>query len=189
MAFDIDRDYIATLIVQEAERYVGQNETDGPNRSELIDTINKNMKANLGSPYCQSGIYFVATKVCEKIGFRNPLPKTPSTQDAWRSSHIKYKRGRGSIGDFCYWQSKRDETKGHAGICRLEQTQTNFRTIEFNTDSVGSREGGGVWYKSRNTVGTESLFFLGFVDVAQWILDENTSLAPDDNSLKLTRDL
>ena len=176
----IDRDYVAGLIIKEADKYVGQKETDGQNRSELIDSINKLMQANLGSPYCQSGCYYVVDKVCQKNGWINPLPKTPSTQDAWYTSDQKYVKRLGSKSDIAYWQSTTDSSRGHAGLLREDQILHHFKTIEFNTDSTGSREGGGVWYKSRTITGTDSLSFLGFVDVAQWILDSN-SLLPSNN--------
>ena len=48
-----------------------------------------------------------------------------------------------------------------------------FRTIEFNTDGTGSRDGDGVWKKTRSVDGSHSMRFLGFVDVCAWVAESN----------------
>lgn len=170
---------LAELIVKKAESFLGEREIHGPNRSPFVDALNKYMRVPLGSPYCQSGAYFCADLVCKELGLINPLTKTAGTQVAWQKAPEKYKRQRAQKGDFAYWRSRKNKAQGHAGVVSKDQlSEPDFDTVEFNTDTLGSRDGGGVLRKKRQTFGTPTLEWLGFVDVAQWIIDANTPKLP-----------
>jgi len=172
----IDREFIARALIEEANKYVGHTENIGQNnRSSFIDSVNRFMGVPIGSPYCQSSLYFIANEVCRRYSLKNPLPKTAGARDAWNKS-VNYRRkiANAEAGDFVYWVSKTDRLKGHAGLYLTHGTNKDFLTIEFNTDSDGGRDGNGVWNRTRLESGSSKLDVLGAVDVAQWIIDATT---------------
>ena len=162
-------------IVEMLCKDVGQRENNGKNRSPLIDAICKFFGLPMGQPYCIGWVVYRIDGFCKEKGLKNPIPKTMSTQEFWRKTPEKYKKHKGIKGkkaDVCIQQQYASPTKGHAYVLTKDE-ELEQSTVEANTNVQGSRDGDGIYFNTRSQSGDISKKYLGAVDVAQWIIDEN----------------
>lgn len=149
------------------QQYIGKKE-ELKNRGSWVDEINNFTGADLGSPYCISGILLQIRK-CEienKVKF--DIPKTASTQSFFRK--VKKEYIISEPDDFCIgiMQQKDDPDRGHAVYCLAKKdNKGNFPTAEFNTGPDGSRDGDGYYEKIRNISGDKSKIFLGYISLSK----------------------
>jgi hypothetical protein len=66
-------------------------------------------------------------------------------------------------GDLFYWLNK--DGTGHIGIVISKPVLGVFRTIEGNTDSDGTREGDGVYKRTRTILGLKRRYKHGFIRI------------------------
>lgn len=145
--------------IEKAASYVGQRET-GRNRSKLIDMLNKFVGNPLGSPYCAAGVsYCMHHQNTPGQGF----PKTGSSQEFKRWA-IKKKRFftdpnelKTCKGALVGFTNEGDEGHGHIAFVEGRLTDPSgkvvgIRTIEFNSDLGGDREGEGVYRLERHMI-------------------------------------
>lgn len=149
------------------QTYIGKKE-EGKNRGAWVDEINKFTGADLGEPYCISGILFQVRK-CEienKVKF--DIPKTPSTQSFFKQTKKEYIVSSPEPFSIGIMQQYEDPSHGH-GVYVLTSADEhgNFHTYEFNTDADGSRNGDGFYLKTRNIKGDKSKKFLGYVSLTK----------------------
>lgn len=172
---EITLDQIRDKIVFHMMKNEGQKETHGKNRSPIIDAILKRVNSSLGNPYCAAAVWCAIDDTCKDLSLKNPVGKTASSQKLFTQSPKEYqKQDHGKKGDGFILQSRKDKSRGHAGVVRENQVHLKtFFTIEANTDGEGSRDGDGWYKKSRSLDGDSSKSFRGFVDFAQWIYDFN----------------
>jgi len=180
------RALIATTIIEIIQLDVKAKlrETNGYNRSPRIDSFNKRSGAALGSSYCASGGWCAIDDACKKLGLRNPVHPTASSQAFRKSSFVpaKYIRPEGAlgrIGDVGVLQVFGDKDHGHYTTLRANQAvHPSFATVEYNTDGSGSRDGDGCYAMIRSTKDGSSVnsgkLFICFTDIPQWILDANS---------------
>lgn len=173
-------DQLRTELVGYALDDVGMTEDKGPNRSEMIDEVNRNVPGgSLGAAYCMSGlVYRAVRRLCKNHGWTMPSwINTASTQGFYNSAPAKYKRPKGDFGgkkgDICIQQSYSNPGLGHAYMLTAAETKTGQQTVEYNTNPAGSRNGDGVYKRTRTQAGDSSKKFRGSVDVVQAILDHN----------------
>lgn len=168
-------DNIRDEIVEILKKDIGQRETNGKNRSPLIDSICKFFGLPMGQPYCIGWVVYRVDGYCVSKGFKNPLPKTMSTQEFYRMTPNAYKKPKGlkaKKADVGIQQQYADASRGHAYVL-TDNESINQPTIEANTNPQGSRDGDGVYYNTRMQEGDASKKYLGAVDIAQWIFDAN----------------
>lgn len=150
-----------------------QREVNGPNRSPMIDAINKRLGVALGSPYCIGGLLVRGVEVlCKKYGLKNPVDMDASTQDFWQAM-VKYHKLVGERGDIAIMRQYADAGRGHAWGVDHRIDDKHYQSIEYNTGDDGGRDGDGVYSHNRSTDGDGSKKHLGFVDVVQCIADAN----------------
>lgn len=158
------------------EADLGQRETDGSNRSPMIDSINKRLGIDMGLPYCIGGLLVRGVEVlCTKHQLKNPVTMTAGTQKFWGRAPEKFKKLKGNKakkGDIGILVSTTNPSQGHAFGFREDETHVQ-QTIEYNTNLAGSRDGGGVYRLERTANGTISKKYRGSVDVIAWILSVN----------------
>lgn len=180
----MDRQTIADKIVELIQKDVDAKlrETDGKNRSERIDSFNTRTGVPLGSPYCASGGWCAIDDACKELGLKNPIPTTASSQAFRHTKFVPEKYIRpahelGKKGDAAIFQVIGDENKGHYVTVREDQTDPiKFKTLEYNTDGSGSRDGDGAYAMTRVTEGRiGNKFFICFTDVPSWIADHNNT--------------
>lgn len=171
-------DDLRNMMVKCAAEDIGQRETHGKNRSPFIDEIAKKCGVPLGSPWCAGWVSVrVVRRACIALGLVNPFGLTYSSQACYTKVPSKYRlRGdqKAKRGDLGIQQLYNDPTHGHVYMVAEDQVQPKtHKTIEGNTNGLGSRDGDGVYRQLRSTDGTATKKFRGFVDVAQWIVDMN----------------
>jgi len=153
---------------------IGQRETHGKNRSPLIDEINQKLFIPLGSPYCLSGLMVRGIiRLCDMYELKIPFKRYASTQKFWQDVPLKYKKEIGQMADIGIMRDVINPNLGHAFILSDNCVDKKMKTIEYNSNPAGSRDGDGVYRSNRFTSGTRTQAFLGCVDVIQWIEDEN----------------
>lgn len=169
------------LLVDYWKKDLGQFETDGSNRSEMIDSINRRLKVPLGSPYCIGGLLVRGVEaLCKQLSLVNPIPMTAGTQNFYNLAPLKYRnpigKGLAKKGDIGILVNKYDAGHGHAFGFREDETEDQQLTVEYNTDKAGSRNGDGVHELTRLQSGTLTKRYRGSVDVVKMILDANKEM-------------
>jgi hypothetical protein len=159
-------------------RDVGQRETNGKNRSPLIDSINTRIGGvkTLGAPYCIAGLLARGViPFCERHGFKmNRVHLTHGTQEFFRvMSKNGYARTTGDVADIGIMQNRTDENYGHAWGVVKKLNAHDYKSAEYNTDGSGSRDGDGFYFRERDDDGDFGKKFRGFIDVVQAIADAN----------------
>jgi hypothetical protein len=134
--------------VHYARQYVGQRESNGANRSDVIDRWNRAVSVPPGSPYCAAFVSAVLTDVrCTAI----------TTRSARARAFIAERRGlvldvhaqtRAEVGDILVFKRN-----GGGHIAIVERVEGNVvYTVEANTSPGrgGSQwNGDGVWRRKR----------------------------------------
>jgi hypothetical protein len=146
---------LADKLVSLARNEIGVEEVDGSNCGVRVDQYKSatNLPPHEAWPWCAA---FVCWLVREAVRTDGPYTfARPTTAGAW---------------DFENWSKKQDNSThtlrnpgndikagdivifkfSHIGICVRGAEAGRIRTVEGNTDAAGSREGGGVFEKSRS---------------------------------------
>ena len=146
---------LADKLVSLARNEIGVEEVDGSNCGVRVDAYKSatNLPPHEAWPWCAA---FVCWLVREAIRTDGPYTfARPTTVGAW---------------DFENWSKKQDNSThtlrtpgndikagdivifkfSHIGICVRGAETGRIRTVEGNTDAAGSREGGGVFERSRS---------------------------------------
>ncbi|OBW42084.1 hypothetical protein AB670_01504 [Chryseobacterium sp. MOF25P] len=156
-------DIIKEIIIQ-ARQFEGETETGGQNRSPFIDKINIWMPlAELGNPYCMTGICYTLHLLEEQFLIKFDLPKHPGAIDFYELAKPKYKTHLFEIGNLVFWKFKTGP-HGHVSIIVGEPDENgNFPAFEFNV-VVGDEAG--VFETVRNTKGDSDLDFYGLLNIS-----------------------
>jgi hypothetical protein len=154
-------------------------ETHGKNRSPRIDSFNKRTGVPMGSPYCMAGAWCALDDACRKLGLKNPVPPTASSQGFFNNAPSKYRHtdmlGAIPIAAFGVMQQKSNSSRGHIWVNKASKKSGSktISTLEYNTGPDGGRDGDGAYAKIRKVDGTSTLRQRGWVDVVAWVLDAN----------------
>ena len=150
----------------QAKSQVGISEltghNDGPEIDKYLEAAGK--KAGSKLPYCAAGQTWCALQAGAK---RENLPKFPAGVAEWRKWATEEGRrlsepGRGMLG---YWTNPGIYGEpGHIFIIAGYALGV-LRTIEFNTNGEGSREGDGVRERFRTLKGMKKNARWGFIDL------------------------
>lgn len=178
------REDLIDAMLARTKRYIDMpvRESKGMNRSTVIDGWNKRVGAPMGTPYCAASIWCLWKDTCDALGYKFPMKATAASQAFITSVPSKYLRPEGAPGyrgDSGVLQMVSDKGRGHMTILTedMKVGSKEFKTLEFNTNSAGSRDGDGGYAKTRNTIDQSKLNagkkFRGFSDIASWILDAN----------------
>ena len=157
---------ITDEFIIEAQKFDGQRETEGSNRSAFIDKINRWIGESMGEPYCATGICYVLHLLESKFSIKFALPKTSSSRSFFMSSKTKYRKSAIKRGRIVVWESKTGGAFGHISFVISDiDSNNNFETFEFNT-SFSSETLEGVGYKLRNKLTDPKFKVLGVVDIS-----------------------
>ena len=170
------KNYIADLIIAEAKKWIEVRE-HGYNKGKEVEMFQKAVDgiAN-GEPWCMAFVQYVAKKImlqCRPIQSTSKLFSTEHCLTLWGNTDSIYKNKVGGRGMIAIWQ-KGNSSSGHTGFSQ-EAGKVYFKTIEGNTNNAGSREGDGVYQKTRLMVNGK-MKLKGFIDLPQMIFD---MLPPD----------
>ena len=145
---------LADKLVSLARNEIGVEEVDGSNCGVRVDAYKSatNLPPHEAWPWCAA---FVCWLVREAIRTDGPYTfARPTTAGAWdfenwskkqnNSTHTLRNPGNDiKAGDIVFFKFS------HIGLCVRSAEAGRIRTVEGNTDAAGSREGGGVFEKSR----------------------------------------
>jgi len=146
---------LAEKLVALTRPEIGVEEVDGTNCGVRVDAYKSatNLPPHEAWPWCAA---FVCWLVREAMRDGGPYAfARPTTAGAWDfenwslkqddSTHTLRNPGRNiAPGDIVIFKFS------HIGICLRGPEAGRIRTVEGNTDAAGSREGGGVFEKSRS---------------------------------------
>jgi len=146
---------LAEKLVALTRPEIGVEEVDGTNCGVRVDAYKSatNLPPHEAWPWCAA---FVCWLVREAMRDGGPYTfARPTTAGAWDfenwslkqddSTHTLRNPGRNiAPGDIVIFKFS------HIGICLRGPEAGRIRTVEGNTDAAGSREGGGVFEKSRS---------------------------------------
>lgn len=144
-------------IVEIASREVGVEEIDGTNCGPQVNEYKAatNLPAAESWPWCAAFVCWVVKKTMEATATAESATfKRPKTAGAWdfenwskrQGDETNTKRDPGDdirAGDIVIFKFS------HIGIAVADADGTSVETVEGNTDASGSREGGGVFRKTR----------------------------------------
>lgn len=145
---------LATDIVKIAKSQIGVEEVDGSNAGPVVNLYKAatTLPAKQSWPWCAA---FVCWVVKQAMGDRKYSFKRPTTAGAWdfenwsraQDDSTNTKKPAGSDirpGDIVVFKFS------HIGFAVTAPDSDGYiKTVEGNTDSAGSREGGGVFLKNR----------------------------------------
>jgi len=145
---------LAEKLVALAQLEIGVEEADGTNCGVRVDQYKSatNLPPHESWPWCAA---FIDWLVREAVRTDGPYTfARPTTAGAWNlenwskeqdnSTHTLRNPGNDvKAGDIVIFKFS------HVGLCLRGAEAGRIRTIEGNTDAAGSREGGGVFEKSR----------------------------------------
>lgn len=155
------------------KKYEGVRETNGKNRSPVIDKIITSHGGGLGSAYCAYGACQIVDDLValyaskgHKVSF--DIYKTGSSQTMWAKAKDAYKLGKPKAGSIVIWKHMNGNWTGHVGICLSDLEGGGFKTFEFNTSPDNHsvvRDGEGAYYKTRPFKDVGDMHILGFIDL------------------------
>lgn len=147
---------LATYIVDIAEREIGVEEVDGSNTGIRVDEYKAatNLPPHESWPWCAAFVCWVVREAMKAAGgnytFQRPTTAGAWAFEAWSKAQDdstdtrKPHGGDIKAGDIVIF------TFSHIGIAVEDAAGGFVKTVEGNTDAAGSREGGGVFAKSRS---------------------------------------
>mgnify|MGYP001051946148 CR=1 FL=1 len=162
---------LAAAALAAARGQVGVREHPlGSNRGPEVDIYLSNVAAGLlGQPWCMAFVYWCFTQAANQLGVANTAPKTASVIASWQKAQNEPKARIVTAAE-----ARRDPAKvtpgmvfyidtgggsGHTGFV-ADVIDGRLVTIEGNTNDGGTREGIGVFIRSRRRVDTINLGFL-----------------------------
>lgn len=154
---------LLTEVILVAAAEVGVREVTR-NRSSRIDeyVLAVGLSPAAGHPYCAAFVFWVYAEASSRLGVKNPCVRTASAVRLYTAAPTVCRRGvlEGRPGHIVVWDH--GSGKGHTGFVEgIDFSTSELATIEANTDGSGSREGDGVWRRTRK-LGDPKL--MGFVD-------------------------
>lgn len=138
---------LESQIIIEAGNQLGVREATGKNDGPAVETYLASVGLGKGYSWCMAFVYWCAKQAALKLGVVNPLKQTGGVLDEWQSGRGIHSAtpipGSIFIMDF-------GGGEGHTGIVTgVFEDQGIIHTIEGNTNDNGSREGIGVFRKTR----------------------------------------
>ncbi|MBL0372411.1 CHAP domain-containing protein [Rhizobium sp. KVB221] len=144
----------------------------GSNRGPMVDEYMNAVDGGLrGQPWCMAFVYWCFRQAAQQNGLPLRVPKTASV---WRSWEMAQAAGQGEILTAREARADPDRVRpgmvfyidtggrnGHTGFVR-DIIDGKLVTIEGNTNNDGSREGYGVFQRSRRRIDSINLGFIAY---------------------------
>lgn len=149
-----------------ADSQVGVRES-GSNKGRMVEEYQQvaGLGRGGGFAWCAAFVYWCCLKAG---GVASRLPSRGQCAAVWRWAEWATQSGRRrsapARGRLFYWVDK--DRSGHIGVCLGDPVLGIFRTIEGNTNLLGSREGDGVYKRTRTVAGLKLKHQYGFIDLA-----------------------
>lgn len=158
----IDEKDPRTLLYCAAQACVGIREV-GHNKGKYIELIQKTIGGAEREPYCMAGVQTWIAYVEQKLGIKSPIYASEHCMTVWRNTPTKQRvKTSPLLAAIIIW-NREGSDRGHTGIIIESKYRQSFSAIEANTDGDGSREGDGIYVKSRSWYRNGSLKVMGFL--------------------------
>jgi lysozyme family protein len=164
----------AKVVLEVAADEVGVRESPlGSNRGRRVEEYQSSVDPALaGQAWCMCFVYWCFKQAAARGGFENRVPKTGGVHFAWRKSGdlpngVKVvkaadaQRNPNLIEPGMVFYIRTSDTSGHCGIV-VESVNGRLETIEGNTNNGGSREGIGVFRRTRRTIASINFGFVRY---------------------------
>ena len=164
---------LAAAALAVARGQVGVREQPpGSNRGPQVDVYVSNVGPGLlGQPWCMAFVYWCFTQAANQLGIANTAPRTASVIASWRKApHVagarivtaaEARRDPARVTPGMVFYIETGGGHGHTGFV-ADVVDGRLVTIEGNTNDGGSREGIGVFIRSRRRIDTINLGFVFF---------------------------
>lgn len=152
---------LAAKVLELAAKEIGVREL-GRNRGQRIEEYLACVSCPPGNPWCAAFVSFIYEQAAKALGMENPLSKAAAVNKLWRKAPFWTRTKEPTPGSvFIRFQNPdNDYSLGHTGIVS-QVIPGAIVTIEGNTDDGGSRDGDGVYLRTR-PIGYANM---GFIDV------------------------
>lgn len=139
--------------------WIGQKE-ERPNRSKLIDSMNRYVGSPLGSPYCAAAVSYSIRPNSPKSG----LARSLRTKNAFTALDVIQGRRQIKEGYILIWQ-KGETISGHAGLADKDWQGTKGLTVEGNTSAgnKGSQSDGGQFARRQRSIEPTNYFRIKYI--------------------------
>lgn len=141
---------LAEAALAVARGQVGVRET-ARNRGPEVDAYIRSVgldPAKGEHPWCCAFVFWCYVEAAKGLGVPNPLPRTASVHRLWERSPLRCRTAAPIPGSIFVRDS--GSGRGHVGfVVDAFPPSGRIVTVEGNTDGSGSREGDGVYLRSR----------------------------------------
>ena len=144
------------------KEWIGQQE-QRPNRSPLIDSMNRYVGNPLGAPYCAAAVSYAYYKAGNPF-VKSGLARNLRTKQTYSAYDVFVGKKQVRKGDILIWQ-KGETISGHAAVAKDDWVGRSGPTDEGNTSpgNAGSQsDGGGFWERWR-TISPTSYFRIKWI--------------------------
>lgn len=153
---------LATEVIIQAGNQIGVREATGKNDGASVESYLNAVGLGKGYSWCMAFVYWCTKQAALKLNFVNPLKATGGVLDEWNSGrgvHLTYPE-QGAI-----FIMDHGGGTGHTGIVTgVFPDRGQIHTIEGNTNDDGSREGIGVFRRTRNIADPKIIGYIRLED-------------------------
>lgn len=152
-------------LIEEEKKWIGVKEKGGNNKGPEVEKFQKAVDNKASSEaWCMAFQMFCIKEVEAALGIKSQIFRSEHCLTVWQKSPKSMRIEKPEPGCVIIWQHG-TSTSGHTGIFTGFDKNGNLLTIEGNTNGAGSRDGDGVFSKTRNPVADGELKVVGFLRV------------------------
>jgi hypothetical protein len=145
---------LAETAIAIALSYDGVRERGGNNRGPEVEMFQKSIGLVPGDPWCAAFVCFCIQQAAKHLGVRPRFQYGGSVYKLWTRNPDLQIFTPDPYSVFCidHGLSKKGTRIGHTGfnIAPFQANNDTLETVEGNTNAAGSRDGDGVYHKSRD---------------------------------------
>ncbi|QEL04331.1 CHAP domain-containing protein [Olivibacter sp. LS-1] len=119
---------------------------EGNNNGQAVRQYLKSIGLGGGYAWCMALVYWAFGQASEDLGVENPLVKTGGVLRQWNEVNPKFKHSTPKVGDIFIMDFGKGT--GHTGMVTGVKG-ASINTVEGNTNTDGSRNGDGVYERTR----------------------------------------
>lgn len=149
---------------------VGIREVGGNNKGPMVELIQETVGGAGREAWCMALIQTALAYVEQKLGVKSPIAVSEHCMTVWhktpKAQRVKKVPAPFAIAIWNYPPS----ASGHTGVViNYNATKRKMNLVEGNTESgltkggVIERDGGGVYFTERSTVGSKKMVLVGFL--------------------------
>jgi hypothetical protein len=147
-----------------ARSFIGVREVGGNNRGPEVEAWLARVGLPPGNAWCMAFAWCCVDDACRALQLPNPIRPCASVVRMWNALPDNCKLTEPALGVWAFHHDSANPALGHVEfIDDLDPTEKGTYTIGGNTNSEGSRTGGGVW-RHTPLIRPMGYWNLGFAD-------------------------